>query len=83
MPKSKKTISYEQQDELLFVEWLLEKLEERGNPNIQAVRANIGLTTESGKLNIVNHISKNKDVYKNYIADRLSSDDMVYRTVYY
>lgn len=82
MPKPKKTISYEQQEELLFVEWLLEKLEERGNPNIQAVRANMGLTTESGKLNIVNHISKNKDVYKNYVADRLDSDEVAYRMFY-
>ncbi len=82
MPKPKKTISYEQQEELLFVEWLLEKLEEHGNPNIQAVRANMGLTTESGKLNIVNHISKNKDVYKNYVADRLDNDEVAYRMFY-
>ena len=84
MPKPRtRTLNANEQDEILFIEWLLEKMRERGNPNIDDVRDSLGLTTESGKMNTVKHIARNKNVYKNYINTSLNTNEEMYSHLLY
>lgn len=79
MPKVRSNLTKTEKEELLFIEWLLNKLRINGNTQIDELRSELGLTTEAGKANTSRHIGRNKNIFKNYICENLNSNEVMYR----
>jgi hypothetical protein len=64
-----------------FMNFLLFKLQKEGNISVEQVRKNIGLTTQAGMLNLLQHIASNWMTYRNFIIRSLNENPQMYNNL--